>query len=140
MPQLIEKPTLIVLKDTVSILYDAAWIADHTRIYINPYYDLTQQQVVAITDEICWCTGFAVEVFRISLDDLLAQKVSVSSRDRLNYMAGKPIWRLPAMFVPGVRKGNRKSPVGRALRQAMAIQSVIGKAVVKPLLEAEYGR
>jgi hypothetical protein len=63
-----------------------------------------------------------------------------SKRDRFNFMAGRPIWRLPAMFVQGTAGTSRNSPVGKTLKQAMAIQAVFGKAVVKTLFEAEYGR
>lgn len=140
MPQGAPKPKPVVLEDRVIILHDTAWIADHTNLYINPLYDLTDEQVVAITNEIVWSTGFHIEVLRISLDDLFAQKVPLSRSDRLNYMAGRPLWRLPAMFVSNGRGRNRKSPVGIALREVMAIQAVFGKAVIKGALEIQYGR
>jgi hypothetical protein len=140
MPQhaLTQQP--LVLKDTVVVLHDIAWIADHTALYINPLYDLTEPQVVAVTNEIYWSTGFEINVKRVSLDGILEQKVPLSKLHRRQFMAGKPIWRLPAMFVTDVRRGNRKDPVGVTLRHAMAIQAVIGKAVIKGALEREYGR
>jgi hypothetical protein len=64
MPQhaLTQQP--LVLKDIVVVLHDVAWIADHTALYINPLYDLTEPQVVAITNEIYWSTGFEINASR----------------------------------------------------------------------------
>ncbi len=140
MPQHAWTQQPLVLKDIVVVLHDAAWIADHTALYINPIYDLTHSQVVAVTEEIHWSTGLDIEVQRVSLDDLLAQKVLLNHRDRIQFMAGRPIWRLSSMFVTDVRRGNRKDPVGETLRQAMAIQAVIGKAAIKGSLEKTYSR
>lgn len=140
MPQhaLTQQP--LVLKDVVVILHDAAWIADHTALYINPLYDLTDPQIEAITNEMYWSTGFESSVLRVPLDDLLAQKVPLSGRQRMQFMAGGPIWRLPAMFVTDVRRGNRKDHAGVTLRYAVAIQAVIGKAVIKGAFEKQYSR
>jgi hypothetical protein len=140
MPQLARTPKPIVLEKTVTILHDVAWIAAHTELYINSLYSLEESQIIAITDEIYRQTGFDVYVRTLPLDELLGHRLPLANRDRLNFMAGRPIWRLPAMFVQGGAGTSRNSPVGKTLNQAMAIQAVFGKAAIKTLLEADYGR
>jgi len=140
MPQLARVPTPIVLENNVTIFHDAAWIAAHTALYINSLYSLEESQIVAITDEIYRRTGFDVYVSTLALDQLLGHKMPFSKRDRLNFMAGRPIWRLPAMFVRGAAGMSRNSPAGKTLNQAMAMQAVFGKTVVKKAFEIEYSR
>lgn len=129
-----------VLEDKVATLHDDAWIADHTELYINWVHDLREEEIVEITDEIFRRTGFEIRVSKVSVDDLLGQRVRLSGRDRLNFMGGRPLWRLPAMFVRGLKGHERKSPVGQTLSRAMAIQAVLGKAAVNALLEIQYAR
>jgi hypothetical protein len=140
MPQLARTPKPIVLEKTVTVLHDLAWIAAHTELYINSLYSLEEGQIIAITDEIYRQTGFDVYVHTLPLDELLGHRLPLANRDRLNFMAGQPVWRLPAMFVQGAAGTSRNSPVGKTLNQAMAIQAVFGKAAIKALLEADYGR
>lgn len=129
-----------VLEDKVVTLHDDAWIADHTELYINWVHSLSEQEVVKITDDIYRRTGFEIHVSKVSMDDLLGQRIRLSGRDRVNFMGGRPVWRLPAMFVRGGKGDKRKSPVGQTLSRAMAIQAVMGKATVNALLEIEYAR
>jgi hypothetical protein len=133
-------PAPIVLENAVTFFHDAAWISAHTALYINSLYSLEESQIVAITDEIYRRTGFDVHVHTLALDQLLGHKVPFSKRDRLGFMAGRPIWRLPAMFVRGAAGMSRNSPAGKALNQAMAMQAVFGKTVVKKAFEIEYSR
>lgn len=140
MPQLARTPKPIVLEETVTILHDVAWIAAHTELYINSLYSLEESQIIAITDEAYRQTGFDVYVHTLPLDELLGHRLPLANRDRLNLMAGRPIWRLPAMFVQGAAGTSRNSPVGKTLNQAMVIQAVFGKAAIKTLFEADYGR
>lgn len=129
-----------VLEDKVVTLHDDAWIADHTELYINWVHGLREEEIVDITDEIYRRTGFEIRVSKVSVDDLLGQRVRLSGRNRLNFMGGRPLWRLPAMFVGGRKGFERKSPVGQTLSRAMAIQAVLGKATVNALLETQYVR
>ncbi|MEW6395432.1 MAG: hypothetical protein AB1582_12890 [Pseudomonadota bacterium] len=129
-----------VLEDKVVTLHDDAWIADHTELYINWIHDLREEEIVDITDEIYRRTGFEIRVSKVSVNDLLGQRVRLSGRDRLNFMGGRPLWRLPAMFVRAGKGHERKSPVGQTLSRAMAIQAVMGKATINALLEIQYAR
>lgn len=140
MPKLARTPKPIVLENTVTVLHDVAWIAAHTELYINSLYSLEEGQIIAITDEIYRQTGFDIYVHTLPLDELLGHRLPLANRDRLNFMAGRPIWRLPAMFVRGGAGTSRNSPVGKTLNQAMAIQAVFGKVAVKTLFEADYRR
>lgn len=140
MPHAAQKPEPFLLEDKVVTLHDDAWIADHTELYINWVHSLREEEIVDITDEIYRRTGFEIHVSKVSVDDLLGQRVRLSGRDRLNFMGGRPLWRLPAMFVRGRKGLDRKSPVGQTLSRAMAIQAVFGKATVNALLEIEYAR
>jgi hypothetical protein len=129
-----------VLEDKVVTLHDEAWIADHTELYINWVHGLREQEIVDITDEIYRRTGLEIHVSKVSVDDLLGQRIRLSGRGRLNFMGGRPLWRLPAMFVRGRKGLDRKSPVGQTLSRAMAIQAILGKATVNALLEIQYPR
>lgn len=140
MPHHAQIPESFSLEDSVVVLHDEAWIADHTELYINWAYGLREEEVVEITDEIYRRTGFKIHVRKVSVDNLLGQRLRLTSQDRLNFMGGRPLWRLPAMFVQGRKGADRKSPVGRTLSRAMAIHAVFGKAAVHALLKIEYAR
>lgn len=140
MPELARVHEPFPLEKHVVTIYDETWIADHTDLYMNCFHRLTEEQIVEITDEIYFRSGFHVLVHTVTLDDLFGHRLPLPSYACRNFMCGRPIWRLPAMFVRGGKGRNRTSPVGQDLSEAMVIHAVFGKQATEELLKVEYSR
>ena len=130
----------IAFDDFVEPVPDHCLITDCSFVYLNMEHSSDEARMKSLAETVEDRTGFPVIIGFSTLDILLAAKVPLSRAQRMHFMAGHPIWHIPAMFTRVGKGINHSTGIGSTLDEAMAIQAVLGKTVIKKSLELQYQR
>lgn len=117
---------------------DHCLIADCSFMYLNMEHPSDMRLLQFLFESVEERTGFSVMGGLTTLDRLLAAKIPLSHSQRMRFMAGHPIWHIPAMLTRVPRGMNYTTSMGTTFDEAMAIQAVLGKTVIKNTLGLAY--
>jgi hypothetical protein len=126
--------------DFVVPVPDHCLIADRSFMYLNMEHSSDMGLLKFLFETAVDHTGFSVMGGLTTLDRLLAAKIPLSRTQKMRFMAGHPIWHIPAMFTKIGRETDYTTRIGSTFNEAMAIQAVLGKTAIKKTLELAYQR